>query len=126
MIEKEEIDAFSSRIIYTQTKTMLLGSNMNMMMQTLEKGDGPCLPHRLNIMNTYSEMTTGSKQVAVMVKKLTTTPISISKGVKITGVIAVNAIPQVGMSPGTLEKLDEIQGIQWVGMLVEQRKEALF
>ena len=62
---------------------MFLGSNMHVMMQTLEDGDGPCLPHGLSIMNTYTEMTTGSKQVVVMVKNLTAAPVTITKGVKI-------------------------------------------
>ena len=34
---------------------------MHMMMQTLEEGAGPWLPHSLSVMNTYSKMTTGSK-----------------------------------------------------------------
>ena len=60
-IKKEEIQAFSSKIIHTQTKTIFLGDNMHMMMQTLEGGDGPCFPYGLSIMSTYTEMTTGSK-----------------------------------------------------------------
>ena len=61
MTKKEEIDAFSSEIIHTWAKAMFLGSNMHMMMiQTLE-GDGPYLLHRLSIMNTYTEMATGTK-----------------------------------------------------------------
>ena len=83
MTKKEEIDAFPSKITHTQTKTMFLGSNMHVMMQTLEERDGSCLPHGLNIMNTYTDMATGSKQVAGMMKNLTTAPITISKGVKI-------------------------------------------
>ena len=45
-------------------------------------------------------------------KNLTTAPITITKGVKITQVMAVNVIPQVGVVPGMLEKLDEMQGVQ--------------
>ena len=78
MIKREEIDAFSARIIHAQTKTMFLGSNMHVMTQTLEKGDCPCLPHGLSIMDTYAKMTTGNKWVVVMVKNLTTTPITIA------------------------------------------------
>ena len=64
--------------------------------------------------------------MAVVVKNLTTAPITIAKGVKVTEVIAANAIPQVGVAPGTLEKLDEMHGIQRTKMSVEQSKEALF
>ena len=70
MIKKEEIEAFLSKIIHAQTKAIFLGSNMHMMMQILEGGDGPCLPHSLSVMNTYTEMTTRSKWVAVVVKNL--------------------------------------------------------
>ena len=37
--------------------------------QTLEVGDGPCLPHSFSVMNTYTKMATRSKRVAVVVKK---------------------------------------------------------
>ena len=91
---------------------MFVGSKVHVMMQTLEVGDRPCLPHGLSVMNTYTKMTTESKQVAVIVKNLTTALITITKGVKITQVVAVNAIPQVGAVLGMLEKLDEMQGVQ--------------
>ena len=101
---------------------MFLGSNMHVMMQAPEEGNGSDLPHRLSIMNIYTKMATGSKQVAVMGKNLTAALISITKGAKITQVIAANAIPQVGVAPGTLGKLNEMQGIQRAKMSVEHRK----
>ena len=61
MMKKKEIDAFSSKVIHTQTKTIFLDSNMYMMTQTLEGGDGPCLTHGFSVMNTYTKMTTRSK-----------------------------------------------------------------
>ena len=125
-IKREEINAFSSKIIHTQTRTILLGCNVHLMMQTLEEGDRPCLPHGLSIMNTYTKMTIGSKQIAVIVKNPTVALITIAKGVKIAWVMAVNAIPQIGFAPGTLEKLDKMQRLQWAKMSVEQRREALF
>ena len=125
-LKKEEIDAFLSRIIHIQTTTMFLGSSMHIMTQTLERGDRHCLPHGLSILNTYTTMTTGSKQVAVIVKNLPTAPITINKGVNITWVMTVNAIPQVRVVPGILEKLDKIKGVQRAKMSVEQRRKALF
>ena len=76
---------------------MFLGSNMPVMMHVMEEGDGPCLPHRLSVMNTYNEMATGSKAVVVVVKNLAATLITIAKGAKIAQVVAANAIPQVGI-----------------------------
>ena len=61
MTKREDIDAFSHKIIHSQTKTILLGSNMPVMTQTLKRGDGPCLPHGLSVINTYTEVTTRSK-----------------------------------------------------------------
>ena len=61
-----------------------------------------------------------------MVKNLTVALITIAKGIKVAQVVAVNVEPQVEFALGTLEKLDEMQGIQQTSMLVEWRKEALF
>ena len=57
-MKKENIDAFSSKILHTWTKTMSLGSNMHVMMQSLEEEEGCCLPHGWSVMNLYTEMTT--------------------------------------------------------------------
>ena len=62
----------------------------------------------------------------MVVKNLMAIPITIAKGIKVTQVVAANVVPPVEVAPRTLEKLDEIQGIQWTRMLVEQRKELLF
>ena len=105
---------------------MFLGSNMHMMTQTVEEGDSPCLPHRLSVMNTFTKMITRSKLVAVVVKNLTAALITITKAVKIAGVVAAKAILQVKISPATLEKLDKMQGIQRYTMSVEKRRETLF
>ena len=58
---RQEIDVFSSKVIHGQKKTLLLGSNIHVMTQTLRGADGPHLPHRLSVVNTYIEVTTGSK-----------------------------------------------------------------
>ena len=52
--------------------------------------------------------------------------ITIAKGVKVTQVVATNVVPPVKLTPRTLERLDEIQGIQQTRMSVEWRKETLF
>ena len=35
-------------------------------------------------------------------------------------------MPQIEITPGTLEKLDEMQGIQWTRMWVKWMREVLF
>ena len=117
-IKKEELDAFSSKIIHSQMKALLLENNMYVMTQSLKWGDGPHLPHVLSVVNMYTKVISGSKQVVVVVKNLTAT--SITKGVKVAQVVAVNAAPQVKVTPDTLEKTDEIQGIQQMDSWAEE------
>ena len=105
---------------------MFLGSNMHLMTQSLEGGDMPCFSHGLSVMNTYTKMTTRSKQVSVMVNNLAATLITIAKGVKVVQVVATNVVLKVEVVPGALEKLNEIQGIQQTRMSVEWMKEMLF
>ena len=62
----------------------------------------------------------------MVVKNLMAAPITITKGIKVAQVAAVNVVPPVEITPRTLAKLDEIQGIQWTRMMVEWRKELLF
>ena len=64
-------------------------------------------------------MTTRSKWVAGVVKILAAMPIPIAKGIKVTQVVAENAVVLVEVVSGTLEKLDEKQGIQETRMLVK-------
>ena len=61
-----------------------------------------------------------------MVKNLTATPITMTKGIKVTQVVVTNEVPWMEVVPGTLEKLDGIQGIQQTKMSIEWRKEMLF
>ena len=107
-------------------KTLLLGSNMHVMTQTLRGGNGPHLPHGLSVVNMYTKVTTGSKQVAVVVKNLMAILITIAKGIKVTQVVAKNIVPPVKLTPRTLERLGKIQGRQQMRMSVEWRKETLF
>ena len=39
-------------------------------------------------------------------------PITITKDIKVTHMIAANRVAPVEVTPNTLEKLDEVQGIQ--------------
>ena len=99
---------------------------MHVMTQSLKGGDGPHSPHGLSVVNMYTEVISGNKQVAVVVKNLMATPITIAKSIKVTQVVAANVVPPMGVTPDTLEKLDEIQGIQWTKMMVEQRLKLFF
>ena len=88
------------------------------MTQTLRGGDGPHLPHGLSVVNTYTEVTTGSKGVAVVVKNPMAILITITKGIKVTQVVAANVVTTVRLMPRILERLDKIQGSQQMRMSV--------
>ena len=60
-----------------------------------------------------------------MVKNLTAVLITITKGVKVAQVVAMNVVPPVRLTPRTLERLDKIQGSQQMRMSDEQKKETL-
>ena len=82
--------------------------------------DPTCLTD-LSVVNMYTDMISGSKRVAAVVKNLMAIPITITKGTKVIQVVAVNAMPQVEVVPGSLEKLDEV-----TRMSDKRRREVLF
>ena len=83
-------------------KTLLLGNNGHVMTQSLKGGDGSHLPHGLSVVNTYTKVISGSKQVAVVAKNLMVILITTAKGVKVAHVVAVNVVPPVEIAPRTL------------------------
>ena len=61
--KKEEIDAFSSKIIHGKMKTMLLGNNMHVITQVTKGGNEPHLPHSLSVVNTYTKVISGANKL---------------------------------------------------------------
>ena len=120
-MKQEEIEPFSSKVVHGHTKTVLLDNNMYIMTQAPEKGEEPCLPHGLNVVNTYTEITTGSGFVAIIIKNQTAAPIIIGKGIKVSHMVAGSRVPPVEVMPGTLEKLvkcrefDELRCLLGIG-----------
>ena len=98
---------------------------MHVMTQTLRGGSGPHLPYWWSVVNTYTKVTLESKCVAVVVKNIMAILITIAKGIKVSLVVVTNVVPPMKLTPGTLERLDKIQGSQQMRMSVEQRKETL-
>ena len=111
MTKKEEVDVFLSKIIHGQTKNPAPGKQHECNDSISERGDGPYLPHGLSVVNTYTKVISGSKQVVVVMKNLMATPITITKGIKATQVMVANMVPPVELASRTLEELDEVQGI---------------
>ena len=77
-MKQEEIKAFSSKIVHGHTKMVLLGNNLYIMTQAPGKREEPCLLHGLSMVNTYTEMTTGSRHITVVIKNQTAVLIIIS------------------------------------------------
>ena len=67
---------------------------MYVMTQSLKGGDGPHLSHGLSVVNTYTEVISGSRWVAVVVKNLMATPITMTKNIKVAHIVVVNTVPQ--------------------------------
>ena len=93
MMKQEEIKVFLSQIVHGHTMSVLQGNNMYVMTQAPEKGEEPCLPNGLCVANTHTEITTGSKHAAIVIKNQMAALITIGKGIKITWVVAVNRVP---------------------------------
>ena len=67
------IDTFSSKIIHVQMKTVFTGVRLNVMTHALCAEEGSLL-QGLMIQNAYTEMSSGSKNVAIIVRNSTAYP----------------------------------------------------
>ena len=123
----EKIKGFSSKVIHTWIMTMFMGCNLHVMMHALCKGN-KSLPHGLAVQNTYTEMMTGSKSIAVVVRNLTATHITLKMNAPLARVVAANAVPNAQLLLVMIEQLGTTQEIQTgrLKMTVEQQREALF
>ena len=119
------IDAFLSKIIHVRMKTAFTGARLNIMPQVLHAEEGSLL-QGLMIHNTYTKMCNGSKSVTIMVRNVTAYPQTLKKKIPVARVVAANHVPEVQMQPGTMDALDEVQGIQTPKMTMYQRQKKLF
>ena len=76
--DMETIDTFSSHIICVKTETVQTGMGLNVMTQALHAKDGS-LSQGLTIQNTYTELCSGSKDVAVVVRNSMAYPQTLKK-----------------------------------------------
>ena len=118
------IDAFSSKIIHAQMKTAFMGARLNVMTHALHDDEGP-LPQGLMIQNAYTKKHNGSKDIAIVVRNSTVYPQTLKKKIPVARLVAANWVLEPQMQPGTIDMLDEAQGIQNQKLTVEQRHEKL-
>ena len=102
--DSETINAFSSRIIHTQTKTMFTGVRLNVMTHALHAEEGS-LPQGLLVHNAYTKMQNGSKNVTITVRNSTVYPQTLKKKILMASVVAANQVLEPKMQPGILDTL---------------------
>ena len=105
------IDAFLSRIIHAWMKTAFTSVRLNVMTHALFADEG-LLSQGLMIQNTYTKMHNGSKNVAIIVRNSMVYPQTLRKKIPVVRVVATNWVPEPQAWPGTIDALDEAQGIQ--------------
>ena len=106
-------------------KTAFTGVRLNVMTHTLCAGEGP-LPPGLMIQNTYTEMCSGSKNVAILVRNSMVHSQTPKKKIQVARVVAANWVPEPQVWPGIIDALGEAQGIQTPKLTAEQWQEKLF
>ena len=118
------IDTFSSKIIHTQTKTAFTSVRLNVMTHILCISEG-LLPLGLMIQNAYTEISNGSKNVAIVVRN-STAYLQTQKKIPVVRVVDANWLPELQVWAGMIDMLNEAQDIQTLKLTTEQRQEKLF
>ena len=109
--DSETIDAFLSCIIHVKTGTAYTGEGINVMTQTLCAEDG-FLPQGLTVQNTYTELCSGSKNIAVIGRNSMAYPKNLRKKTSVSRAVAVTQVSEQPMQTRVMEELDEAQGLQ--------------
>ena len=69
------------------------------------------LPNGLEVSAVYTDLKRGSKSIPVVLRNMTGSDITLNKGDKVAQVQTTKKMPKTNLHPGTLEVLDEEQGI---------------
>ena len=109
--EAESIDAFSSKVIYVQIKTAHWGEGINVMTQALHIEDRS-LPQGLMVQNIYTELCSGSKNVAVVVRNTTAYPQTLRKKTPVARAVMVTWIPELPIQISLIEASEKGHGCQ--------------
>ena len=96
-----------------------------MMTQALCAEDGS-LPKGLTVQNAYTELCTGSKYVAVVVRNSMAYPQTLRKKTPVVKVVAVTWVPEPPVQTSLTEALEEAHSLQVLRLTMKQRQEKLF
>ena len=123
--EAETIDAFSSQVIHAKTKTAHLVEGINVMTHALHVEDAS-LPQGLTLQNAYTELHSGSKNIALIVRNNMAYPQTLRKKTPMARAVTVTQIPELPVLVGSMEASEDDQGQQIPKLTVKQRQEKLF
>ena len=124
MKEKEEIVPFSTQIIHRKLRLRLMGHKMHVMTTGLAEGEGTT-SYELQVQNVYTDLRDSSNSVSVVIKNTTRKAVILNKGVAFAKVVHANKIPTLHLKPGTMEALDEMQGIKRPRMSISKWRKRL-
>ena len=94
------------------------------MTNALAEGEGTT-PYGLQVQNVYTDLRNSSNSVLVVIKNTTGKAVILNKGVAFAKVVATNEIPSSHLKPGTMDALDEMQGIKRPRMSISKWRKKL-
>ena len=104
---------------------MMLGSKLRVMTQAPYPEDEAKLPNGLHVLQVYTELKNGSRNVTLVVRNGTSREIFVSADRQIGRVVAANAVPEASFSPELIQKLAQEDGEEHTPLTVEQRQQLL-
>ena len=88
----------------------MTGGRLHVLVHLLDAKNNK-LPNGLEVSAMYTDLKRGSKSVPVVLRNMMGSDITLNKGDKVAWVQTANKMPKTNLHPGTLEALDEEQGI---------------
>ena len=88
----------------------MTGGRLHVLVHSLD-AKSKKLPNGLEVSTMYTDLKRGSKSIPVVLRNMTGSDITLNKGDKVVWVQTANKMPKTNLHPGTLEALDEEQGI---------------
>ena len=123
--DTKTIDAFSSHVIQARMRTTHNGEGINVMTQALCTEDGS-LPQGLMVQNIYTELCSGSNNVAVVVRNSIAYPQTLRRKTPVARRVAVTWLPDPPVQTSLTEASEEAHSYWTPKLTVEQRQEELF
>ena len=92
--DTKTIDGFSSHVIHARMRRAHTGEGINVMTQTL-CAEGGSLLQGLTVQNAYTELSSGSKNVVVVVRNSMAYPQTLRKKTPVVRAVTVTQVPEL-------------------------------